>query len=74
MELLTELWREISLLLPRHHLALNKKFISFYDEKWYRNRVLSRYPNCKKHDNSWEYLYKRSLKSGKFYYYDRDIL
>lgn len=65
MNIPIELWREISLLLPRHHLAVNKEFLSFYDENWYRDKILSQYPNCKKHDNSWKYLYKRSLKITK---------
>jgi hypothetical protein len=84
MDIPLEVWREISLFLPLNFLSISKSLIKIYDESWFQEKVLLQYPNCKKHDknsvlfslettevvsnNSWEYLYKRSLKSGIIYH------
>jgi hypothetical protein len=69
MELPFEIWKEISLLLPYNFLAISKAVQTIYDESWFEKKVKTKYPNCKQHDNSWEFLYKRSLKSGKIFCY-----
>jgi hypothetical protein len=70
MNIPIELWKEISLLLPYNHLALNKKFIFLYGENWCHDKLLLQYPNCKQY-NDWIATYKRSLKVGKFILYDK---
>ena len=72
MDFPTELWKEISLYLPYNYLAVNKSLLQLYNENWCQNKVLSKYPNCKKHNNTWETLYKRSLKSGNIMLYHSD--
>lgn len=69
-----EIWREISLLLPYNFLSLSKEFILLYDQSWFESKVKIRYSNCKKHKESWEQLYKKSLKSGKIIKNDKHHL
>ena len=59
-----EIWKEISLILPYNHLAVSKELNKIYEEDWFEKKVKLRYPYCKQHDNSWRFLYQRSLKSG----------
>lgn len=68
-----DVWKEISLYLPYNFLALSKSTLTIYDESWFKDKIILKYPNCKKHNNSWESLYKRSLKSGKIIDYYCEI-
>ena len=70
----SEIWRELSLLLPVNHLSLSKDLSKLYNEKWFEDKIKIRYSVCDKHDNSWEFLYRRSLKSGRiFKFYNNKI-
>jgi hypothetical protein len=60
---------QISLLLPYNFLSLNKDLSRIYDESWFESKIKQKYSNCKQHDNSWEFLYRRMLKSGKIFMY-----
>lgn len=50
--------------MPYNALAINKEFIQIYNESWFRDKVNLVCFNHKKHNNSYEYLYRRLLKSG----------
>jgi hypothetical protein len=69
MDIPLEIWKEISLSLPYNFLAISTKLIKIYDESWFEKKIKIKYPNCKQY-NKWEFLYKRSLKSGEIYKYD----
>jgi len=64
MDLPLDIWKLISLYLDFNQLALNNTLKIIYDEDWFKNKILMKYPNCKQYDHTWKDLYKRSLKSG----------
>jgi len=66
-----DVWRLISLYLPFNHLNINKEFSVIYDQSWFKNKLIMKYGDTiNNHD--WEWLYKRSLKSGQIFKYDED--
>jgi hypothetical protein len=64
-----DIWKLISLYLPYNELNLNRKLSGIYDESWFKDKL--NYPNIKS-INSWEWLYKRSLKSGQIFRYNEN--
>lgn len=68
-----DIWRIISFNLPFNSLNLNKELSSIYNLSWFKDKLLVQYPGfINKHNNSWEWLYKRSLKSGKIFKYNEN--
>lgn len=68
-----DIWKLISLHLQFNGLNLNKELSSIYDESWFKNKLVIQYSdNINKHNNSWKWLYKRSLKSGQIFKYNED--
>lgn len=65
-----EIWREISLHFPVNFLAVNSKLIAIYDESWFKDKLNLTCSEYKKHDNSYEYLYRRLCKSGNIHMLD----
>jgi len=68
-----DIWKLISLHLPFNGLNLNTELNSIYDESWFKDKLTIEYSNnISKHNNSWEWLYKRSLKSGQIFKYNEN--
>jgi hypothetical protein len=74
MNLSLDVMREISYYLLPYKLSLSIELNNLYDENWFKNELLSKYPACKKNKNLWKELYKKSLKSGNIYTYTYDNL
>lgn len=55
----------ISLYLPYNFLTLSRELSKIYNELWFKDKILLKYPNCNNYNNSWIDLYKKSLKQGK---------
>ena len=68
-----DIMREISYNLLPYKLSLSIELNNIYDENWFKNKLLSKYPDCKKNKNLWKELYKKSLKSGYIYMYVNDV-
>lgn len=60
-----DIWREISLLLPYHHLAVNREFLKLYNDLWFQDKINRKHSSYKK-NHDWKLLYKWSLQSGIF--------
>lgn len=60
----TDLWLAISLHLPVYHLALNRNLLKLYDESWFQRKINLLYENYDKYNETYEYLYRRALRSG----------
>jgi hypothetical protein len=65
-----DIWRLISLYLPFNHLNINKEIGVLYDRSWFKDKLVMKYGDINGYDYEW--LYKRSLKSGQIYKYDED--
>lgn len=74
MNIPLEIWKEVSLYFPYNFLTISTELTEIYDESWFEKKVKFRYPNCKQHNNSWEFLYKRLLKSGKIHLYENVVV
>ena len=68
-----DIWRSISLYLQFNCLNLNRELSIIYDQSWFKDKLTIQYSDIiSKHNNSWEWLYKRSLKSGQIFRYNED--
>lgn len=67
MNIPLEIWIQISYHLELYALLICNKFISIYDESWFKHKLLSLYPDCNTNNDSWKNLYSKSLKSGNIY-------
>jgi len=67
-----DILRLISLYLPFNFLNINKKLSNIYDESWFKDKLLFQYDNIINNNYTWEWLYRRSLKSGEIFLYNED--